>query len=90
MKIESRPEERRGAIRFDFDGNGVLVPIVPDLKSASIIFYFNSIRFDDAPPVTLLLLLLLLLSNLFHISNKYRTSMPPGVLSSVVVSLTIF
>jgi hypothetical protein len=94
MKIESRPEERRGAIRsdsikirFDFDGNGVLVPIVPDLKSASIRFYFNSIRFDDAPPVTLLLLLLF---NLFHISNKYRTSMPPGVLSSVVVSLTIF
>jgi hypothetical protein len=53
----------------------------------SILFQFDSIQI--APPVTLLLLLLIVF-NLFHISNKYRTSMPPGVLSSVVVSLTIF
>jgi hypothetical protein len=91
---------RFDSIRFRLDAD--LVPILPDFKSASILFYFNSIWFDCAPPVTfllLLLLLLLLLFSLFHYllssvlvtnSNKYRTSMPLGVLSSVVVSLTIF
>jgi hypothetical protein len=91
--IESRPAQRCDSIpfRFRFDSirlDADLVPILPDFESASIRFYFNSIRFECAPPVTLLLLLLLF--NLFHISNKYRTSMPPGVLSSVVVSLTVF
>jgi hypothetical protein len=85
-EIESRPEERFDLIRFDLDlirlrFDADLVPILPNYGSASIQFNFNSTRFDIAPPVTLLLLLLLF--------NLYRTSMPPGVLSSVVISLTI-
>jgi hypothetical protein len=96
-EIESRLEERCDLIRCDTDLirfrlDADLVPILPGFESASIRFYFNSIQFDCAPPVTsllLLLLLLLLVLTLFLISNKYRTSMPP-VLSSGVVSLTIF
>jgi hypothetical protein len=63
--IESRPEEMCDSIQFDWDSiwfrfDADLVPIQPDFESASIRFYFKSIRFDFAPPVTLLLLLLLL------------------------------
>jgi hypothetical protein len=79
-------EVRFDPIRFAFDSISIGCRFGTDstqfrISFDSILFQFDSIRF--APPVTLLLLLL-------YISNKYRTSMPPGVLSSVVVALTIF
>jgi hypothetical protein len=70
-EIESHLAQRCDLIRFDlelirFRLDMDLVPILPNFESASVRFYFNSIQFDCAPPVTLLLLLLLLLFNLFH------------------------
>jgi hypothetical protein len=91
-ELESHPAQRRGAIRsdaiqirFDFDWMQIWYRFYPiSISFNSILIQFDSIRF--APTVTFLLLLLLLF-NLFHISNKYRTNMAPGILSSVVVSL---
>jgi hypothetical protein len=90
-EIESRPEERCNSIRFDLDSiqfrsDADLVPIVPNFKLVSVRLYFNSIRFDFAPPVTLLLLLIILLLNLFNlfVSLYHRLY----VLSPVVVSIS--
>jgi hypothetical protein len=51
-EIESRPEERCNSIRCDSDSirfrfDADWVPIQPGFKSASIRFYFDSIRFDS-------------------------------------------
>jgi hypothetical protein len=84
-------------IRLDFDWIGIWYRF--NLISNRLRLDSNSIRFDSirfAPPVTflLLLLLLLLVVNLFHISNKYRTSMPLGeppsqslLLHNILISL---
>jgi hypothetical protein len=88
-------------IRLEFDWIGIWYHF--NLFSNWLRLDSNSIQFDSiqfAPPVTffffllLLLLLLLVVVNLFHISNKYRTSMPLGeppchslLLHNILISL---